>query len=75
MRSLKEAVAELKRAPELRVVAEVEGVIVELRIPARRTADDLFQEIGTWEGEDAAELSQLIRDAREQGGSKEPPAL
>jgi hypothetical protein len=75
MRSLKEAVAELQRAPESCVVAEVEGVVVELRIPKRRTADDIFQEVGTWEGETAEELSQLLRGAREQGGSKRPPGL
>lgn len=38
-----------------------------------RTADDVFEEIGLWEGESAAELTELVRDARH--GSKEPPTF
>ena len=39
----------------------------------RRTADDVFKEIGPWEGESEEELRQLVREARH--GSKEPPAF
>lgn len=75
MRTLKEAVAELRRDPGGSVLAEVDGIVVELRLPKLRTADDIFQEVGMWEGESVEALTQTIRQAREQGGSKEPPAL
>jgi hypothetical protein len=38
-----------------------------------RTADDVFKEIGPWEGESAAELAELVCEARH--GSKEPPTF
>ncbi len=38
----------------------------------RRTAADVFNEVGPWEGESAQELTDLLREARLKGGSKEP---
>jgi hypothetical protein len=73
VKGIEGAVAELKRDPEHPVTAEIDGLIVELRYKGRRTADDIFREIGPWEGESAEELSRLLREARKQGGSKEPP--
>jgi hypothetical protein len=75
VKGIDNAVAELKRDPEHPVTAEIDGLVVELRYKGRRTADDIFREIGPWEGESAEELSRLLREARKQGGSKEPPKL
>lgn len=73
VRGIEDAVAELKRDPEHSVTAEIDGLVIELRYKGRRTADDIFREVGPWEGESAEELMQLLREARKQGGSKEPP--
>ncbi len=70
-RGIDQAILELRRAPQKPVVAEVDGLVVELRYKGQRTADDIFNEVGPWEGESADELRQLIHDARVD--SKEPP--
>ncbi|MEA2692108.1 MAG: hypothetical protein QOJ16_1495 [Acidobacteriota bacterium] len=75
VRGIENAVAELKRDPEHPVTAEIDGLVVELRVQGRRTAGDIFREIGPWEGESAEELMNLLREARAKGGSGEPPAL
>ncbi len=66
-----QALLELRRAPQKVVVAEVDGLVVELRYRGQRTADDIFDEVGAWEGESADELRQLIHEARVD--AKEPP--
>lgn len=70
-RGIDQAILELKRAPQTPVVAEVDGVVVELRYKGVRTADDIFDEVGPWEGESADELRELIHGARVD--SPEPP--
>ena len=70
-RGVDQAILELRRAPQKPVVAEVDGLVVELRYKGRRTADDIFDEVGPWEGESAAELRQLIDEVHVD--SKEPP--
>jgi len=75
VRGIEEAVAELRKHPEEPVTAEIDGLVLELRFQRRRTADDIFQEIGPWEGESYEELSDRLRRARKEGGSKEPPTL
>ena len=69
-RGIVQAIQELRRAPQKPVVAEVDGLVVELRYKGRRTADDIFDEVGPWEGESADELRQLIHEAHVD--SKEP---
>lgn len=71
MHSIDQALAELRRAPEEPVIAEIQGMVLELRYKGRRTADDIFEEVGPWEGESAAELTKLIQEARSE--PKEPP--
>lgn len=74
-RSLEEALAVLRRDPSRSVEVEVEGLHVELRIKPRRSAADVFREIGPWEGETTEQLLERLDDARRAGGSKEPPEL
>ena len=69
------AVSELKRDPDHAVTAEIDGLVVELRLKGRRTADDVFREAGLWQGDSAEEISRIISEARERGGAKEPPAF
>ena len=63
-RGIEQAIEELRRAPAQTVVAEIDGLVVEMRCRGQRTADDIFEEVGTWEGESAEELREIIRDAR-----------
>ena len=62
-------------ADERIVTTEIEGLVIELRCKGRRTAGDVFREIGPWEGETPEELTGLLRQARAEGDSKEPPAF
>lgn len=70
-RGIEQAILELKRAPQKPVVAEVDGLLVELRYKGQRTADDIFDEVGPWEGESTDELQNLIHGARVD--FQEPP--
>ena len=74
--SLDEAIQALRRDPTRPVRAKVdEGLTVEVRavgplnegapVAAKKTAADLFREIGRWEGESGAELDALF--TRQQG--------
>ena len=44
MRTIDAAIDELLRNPQETVLAEVRGVVVEVRLPGERTADDPFRE-------------------------------
>jgi hypothetical protein len=71
--TLSAALAELRRDPKRTVTTEIEGLVIELRCKGRRTAGDVFREIDPWDGETPEELTGLLRQARAEGGSKEPP--
>lgn len=72
MRTIAAAIDVLLQSPQEAVLAEVRGVVVEVRFPAERTADDPFREAGVWEGESAEQLQATLRAARDAGGSKPP---
>lgn len=74
-RTIEDALELLRRQPEQPVEAEVGGLLIELRVKPRRSAADLFGEVGPWEGETNDELLQRLRDERTRGGAKEPPCL
>ncbi|MBI3268383.1 MAG: hypothetical protein HYZ53_05125 [Planctomycetes bacterium] len=74
-RSLQDAIQALKLDPQQPVVAEVDGMLIELRVQGRPNADQIFREIGPWEGESARDLMGLLRQARDSGASKEPIVL
>ena len=75
VRSLEEALAALHRDPSQPIEVDVEGLHVELRVKPRRSAADVFREIGPWEGETTEQLIERLDEARRTGGSKEPPKL
>ncbi len=77
--TLEEAVAELRRHPAKTVKAHCGDLAVELRAisppPATGRLGDSLAALGPWEGETTEELTSRLREAREAGGSAEPPAL
>jgi hypothetical protein len=72
---LSAALDELRRNPGRTVVADAGGILVELRVASPRSADDIFREIGRWEGESPEKLAERLRRGRALGGSHEPPLL
>ncbi len=73
-RDVHEAISELKKHPEIPVLVEIDGEVVELRWPHRRTAADIFREVGRWEGDESTEeLLRGFRERRDAGGSRTPP--
>ena len=75
IKTIDEAVKELRRDPDHAVTAEVDGLVVEMRYKGRRSAADVFRELGPWEGESTEEMRDLFRESRQQGGSGEPPTF
>ncbi len=75
VKGIQAAVAELKRDRDHPVTVVVEDMVVELRCKGKRTAADVFRELGPWEGESQEEISELLREARLHGGTKEPPSF
>ena len=75
LRTIDEAMEELRRDPDHAVTAEVDGLVIEMRYKGRRSAADVFRDLGPWEGESTDEMKVLFREARQQGGSGEPPAF
>lgn len=73
VQGIKKAIAALKRDPSQPVTAAIDGLVVEMHVKKRLTADDIFRELGPWEGESQEELIKMLREARDQGGSKEMP--
>lgn len=78
-KNLEEAVEELVRDPSRPVRAHVRDLDVELRAMASPEKalklGDYLASLGPWEGESPEELLRRLREAREAGGSAEPPAL
>ena len=77
--TLERAVAELRKHPESAVRANCGDLTVELRAvsspPENRLLGDSLAALGPWEGESTEELISRLREAREAGGSAEPPRL
>ncbi len=77
--TLDEAVAGLKRHPAKTVKARCGDLAVELKAisppaPPGQLGDSIAS-LGPWEGETTEELTSRLREAREAGGSAEPPVL
>lgn len=81
IKNLDEALAQLRQDPNHSVRARIDGLEVEIRaVPpqpesARRTAADVFRDIGPWAGEDGDELMARLEEARRLGGSGSVPKL
>lgn len=77
--NLKTAVEKLKQDPSRPVQARVDSLDLELRAlaPRERPKDvqAFLADLGPWEGESLDELLARLREAREAGGSAEPPQL
>ena len=73
VRGIDAAVAELKEHPDQPVTAEISGLVIELRYRGRRTADDIFKEIGPWEGETYEELRDQMTRETGNGEAKVVP--
>lgn len=80
---LDEAIQALRRDPTPVLVKVDEGLTVEVRAvepangaapvaPKKKTAADVFREIGRWEGETGAELDALFK---RQPGNRQVPDL
>lgn len=74
-RALEAAFEQLRLEPDRPVQAEIGGLVVEMRLKPRRSAADVFREIGPWEGESTTDLMQRLEEERRRGGTKEPPRL
>lgn len=57
------------------LVVEIGGLLIEMRVKPRRSAANLFREIGAWEGETGEDLIERLQRERQRGGAKEPPCL
>ena len=75
MKTLHEAVRQLKRRPNHPVRATVDGMTVEVRVvsPAQDdgSAAELFAQVGAWQGESTEEMLEFLARAR-RGGSQRP---
>jgi hypothetical protein len=75
--TLEEAVAELKRDPLQAVRLHVNDVDVEVHLvkseERKRRLGDFMAEGGGWKGESAEEILRILREARDAGGTTEPP--
>ena len=71
--TLEEAIQELKKHPGAPVLVRVDSLLVEMRVQEERTADDIFGEIGSWEGESEEELVAMLAGSRAEGTSHEIP--
>ena len=76
--SLDDAIAQLRRDPLRPVRAQVDDLEIEIRAvaPERpRRLGSFLASLGPWEGESAETLTARLREARDVGGSVEPPEL
>jgi hypothetical protein len=79
MKTLEEAVEQLKHDRSRPVRAEVGDMVIEVRAVnptiAEGSAADVFAEIGPWLGETTEEMLQLLTAARRRGGQRSVPDL
>jgi hypothetical protein len=75
--TLEEAIAQLKRDPLHAVRMHVNDVDVEVHLvkgeERKQRLGDFMAEGGGWKGESADEILRFLREAREAGGTTEPP--
>lgn len=79
VKGIEAAVAKLKADPAHPVTAEIDGLVLEVRYKGRRTAADLFRDIGRLDDTSAEEMLRAIQEARENArkleATQEPPKL
>lgn len=79
VKTIEEAVEELKRDPTHPVRTQLGGFAVEIRAVAapapEKSAAQTFADIGPWVGETTAEILELLARARREGGRRSVPRL
>jgi len=79
VKTIEEAVEQLKRDPSHPVRTRVGDLTIEVRAvvepPAQKSAAELFAELGPWAGETTEELLEMLAEARRQGGQRAVPEL
>ncbi|HET9229148.1 MAG TPA: hypothetical protein VFR31_20890 [Thermoanaerobaculia bacterium] len=79
IKGIEEAVAKLRIDPSHPVMAEIDGLILEVRYKGRRTAADLFRDIEPLDDKSAGEMLRAVRESRENArkleATQEPPEL
>ena len=79
VKGIEAAVAKLKIDPEHPVMAEIDGLVLEVRYKGRRTAADLFRDIEPLDDTSAREMLRAVRESRENArtleAAQEPPEL
>jgi hypothetical protein len=79
VKTLEEAVAQLKRDPSQPVRTSVGDLTIEVRAvvepPSRQSAADAFGDVGPWQGETTQEMLALLAAARERGRQRTLPDL
>ena len=74
VKGIEAAVAKLKKDPEHPVMAEVDGLVVEVRYKGRRSAADVLREIEPLDDESAEQMRQAVRESREEARKLEAGA-
>jgi hypothetical protein len=79
VKGIEAAVAKLRVDPEHPVMAEIDGLVLEVRYKGRRTAADLFRDIEPLDDTSAEQMLRVIQESRENARSleaaQEPPEL
>lgn len=79
VRTIEEAVEQLKRDPTQPVRTRVGDLTIEVRAieepTSGRTAAAVFAELGPWEGETTEEVLAILAQARHRGGQRPVPEL
>ena len=79
MKTIEEAVEQLKRDPNTPVRAQVGDLTVEVRVVSEdareRSAAAVFEDLGPWEGETTQDVLAILAEARRRGGQRSVPQL
>ena len=79
VKGIEAAVAKLRVDPRHPVMAEVDGLVLEVRYKGRRTAADLFRDIEPLDDTSAGEMRQALQEsrlsARKLEENQRPPEL
>jgi hypothetical protein len=79
VKTIEEAVDQLRRDPTHPVRTRVGDLTIEVRaVPEpdpQKSADDVFAELGPWEGETTEEILAILADARGRRGQRGVPEL
>jgi hypothetical protein len=79
VKTIEEALEELRRDPTRPVRTRMGDLTIEVRtVPEpglRKSAADIFADLGPWEGETTEQLLAMLAEARGRGGQRGVPEL